>query len=114
MSTSNFIPPPPDRRDLHEAGERQIGQRGRERSVEVEEQPQRGELEEGRAPGGGDLHGAEVVAALVRRRPDEVEGQAVVGQAEELLQELVLKEEEEGCVTLSVKNRIIDFVRMVC
>ena len=97
MSTSNFIPPPPDRRDLHEAGERQVGQRGRERAVKVKEQPQRGELEEGRAPGGGDLNGAEVVAALVGGGADEVERQAVVGQAEELLQELVLERNKNFC-----------------
>ena len=44
------------------------------------------ELEEGGAPRRRDLHRAQVVRRLVRRRPDEVERQAVVRQPQQLNQ----------------------------
>lgn len=41
------------------------------------------------------LDRAEIVRALVRRSSDEVEGEAVVGKAQELLQKLVLEKEQK-------------------
>ena len=58
--------------------------------VQIEEELEGGVLQEGGPPCGGDLDGAEVVRGLVSRGPDEVEGEAVVGQSQQLGHQAVL------------------------
>ncbi len=77
-------------RNLNEAGERQRRQACRQRKVEVEEELKRGVLEKGGPPRGGYLNGAEVVRGLVRGGPDEVKGETIEGEAEQLGQQAVL------------------------
>ena len=58
--------------------------------VQIKEQLESGVLQEGRPPGCGDLDSAEIVRGLVSRRPDKVECETIVGQAEQLSHQTVL------------------------
>ena len=73
--------------------------------VQIEEELEGGVLQEGGSPGGWDLDGAEVVRGLVSRGPDEVEGEAVVGEPQQLGHEAVLGAVVEVEVGLVVQRR---------
>ena len=49
------------------------------------------EFKEGRSPRGRDLDRAKVIGRLVRRGTDEIKGQAVLRQPQQLFQQLMLR-----------------------
>ena len=96
---------PPDAGNLHQAGQGEGWEAGRQRKVQVEEELEGGVFQEGGPPGRGNLHGAEVVGGFVGGGADEIEGETVVGQAQQLGEEAVLGRVVKIEVFLKEKNR---------
>ncbi len=98
---------PPDAGNLHQAGQGEGGEAGRQRKVQVEEELEGGVFQEGGSPGRGNLHGAEVVGGFVGGGADEIEGETVVGQAQQLGEEAVLGRVVEVEVFLKEKKNFL-------
>jgi len=96
---------PPDAGNLHQAGQCEGGEAGRQRKVQVEEELEGGVFQEGGSPGRGYLHGAEVVGGFVGGGPDKIEGETVVGEAKQLGEEAVLGRVVEVKVFLKENSR---------
>ena len=76
--------------DLNKARQGKRREGGRQAAVEVEEQLEGAVLQESWPPSGGNLDSAEIVRGLVSGSADEVEGEAVVGQSQQLGHQAVL------------------------
>ena len=76
--------------DLNKARQGKRREGGRQAAVEVEEQLEGAVLQESWPPSGGNLDSAEIVRGLVSGGADEVEGEAVVGQPQQLGHQAVL------------------------